>query len=123
MWAIAGAGVWRREIGLERTRSCPAARSFARGLSLSVSEGVAGRGYGVYVAVYVAADQVVLYILCDVDASWLALCWRRGRSGYPYQSLASTLLYVLPWAIVRRVGDLDEGNAWTRYSLVLVGVV
>jgi hypothetical protein len=40
---------------------------------------------------------------------------------YLYQSLASNLLYVLPWAIVCQVGDLDAGNAWTYHSLVFGG--
>jgi len=40
---------------------------------------------------------------------------------YLYQSLASNLLYVLPWAIVCQVRDLDESNAWTFHSLVFGG--
>lgn len=40
---------------------------------------------------------------------------------YLYQSLASNLLYVLPWAVVCQVKDLDEANAWTYHSLVFGG--
>ncbi|KAI0465659.1 hypothetical protein F4859DRAFT_500117 [Xylaria cf. heliscus] len=40
---------------------------------------------------------------------------------YLYQSLASNILYVLPWAIVCQVKDLDEANAWTYHSLVFGG--
>ncbi|TVY51718.1 hypothetical protein LCER1_G008925 [Lachnellula cervina] len=40
---------------------------------------------------------------------------------YLYQSLASNLLYVLPWAIVCQVVRLDEGDAWTYHSLVFGG--
>lgn len=40
---------------------------------------------------------------------------------YLYQSLASNLLYVLPWAIVCQVKDLDAANAWTYHSLVFGG--
>lgn len=40
---------------------------------------------------------------------------------YLYQSLASNILYVLPWAIVCQVKRLDEGNAWTYHSLVFGG--
>ena len=37
---------------------------------------------------------------------------------YLYQSLASNLLYVLPWAIVCQVSDLNNGNAWWYYKFV-----
>ncbi|KAH6892206.1 hypothetical protein B0T10DRAFT_537316 [Thelonectria olida] len=40
---------------------------------------------------------------------------------YLYQSLVSNFLYVLPWAIVCQVKDLDEDNAWTYHSLVFGG--
>ncbi|KAI0436106.1 hypothetical protein F4803DRAFT_252152 [Xylaria telfairii] len=40
---------------------------------------------------------------------------------YLYQSLASNILYVLPWAIVCQVKNLDEANAWTYHSLVFGG--
>lgn len=40
---------------------------------------------------------------------------------YLYQSLASNLLYVLPWAIACQVGHLDAKNAWTYHSLVFGG--
>ncbi|ORY58154.1 uncharacterized protein BCR38DRAFT_448237 [Pseudomassariella vexata] len=42
--------------------------------------------------------------------------------GYLYQGLANNLLDVLPWAIVCQVADLQEGNRWTYYCLVLVEV-
>lgn len=40
---------------------------------------------------------------------------------YLYQSLASNLLYVLPWAIVCQVAHLNVGDAWTYHSLVFGG--
>ncbi|KAK4185404.1 hypothetical protein QBC35DRAFT_524947 [Podospora australis] len=40
---------------------------------------------------------------------------------YLFQSLASNLLYVLPWAIVCQVQELDGSNAWTYHSLVFGG--
>ncbi|RGP71708.1 hypothetical protein FLONG3_7012 [Fusarium longipes] len=40
---------------------------------------------------------------------------------YLYQSLASNLLYVLPWAIVCQVTDLNDGNAWWYYKFVFGG--
>ena len=38
-----------------------------------------------------------------------------------YQSLASNLLYVLPWAIACQVVDLNADDAWTYHSLVFGG--
>jgi hypothetical protein len=38
-----------------------------------------------------------------------------------YQSLASNLLYVLPWAIVCQVVELNARDAWTYHSLVFGG--
>lgn len=40
---------------------------------------------------------------------------------YLYQSLVSNLLYVLPWAIVCQVADLNPKDAWTYHSLVFGG--
>ncbi|KAJ4268977.1 hypothetical protein NW762_003048 [Fusarium torreyae] len=40
---------------------------------------------------------------------------------YLYQSLASNILYVLPWAIACQVANLDENNAWWYYSWVFGG--
>lgn len=40
---------------------------------------------------------------------------------YLYQSLASNILYVLPWAIVCQVHKLNADNAWTYHSLVFGG--
>ncbi|OTA07469.1 NACHT domain WD40 repeat-containing protein [Trichoderma parareesei] len=40
---------------------------------------------------------------------------------YLYQSLASNLLYVLPWAIVCQVAHLDQENAWMYHSFIFGG--
>lgn len=40
---------------------------------------------------------------------------------YLYQSLASNILYVLPWAIVCQVISLGAKNAWTYHSVVFGG--
>ena len=40
---------------------------------------------------------------------------------YLWQSLASNLLYVLPWAIVCQTAGLDAGIAWTYHRLVFGG--
>ena len=38
-----------------------------------------------------------------------------------YQSLLSNVLYVLPWAIVCQVTDLNASDAWTYHSVVFGG--
>lgn len=40
---------------------------------------------------------------------------------YLWQSLASNLLYVLPWAIVCQTASLDASRAWTYHSFVFGG--
>jgi hypothetical protein len=40
---------------------------------------------------------------------------------YLYQSLASNILYVLPWAIVCQVSKLNANDAWTYHSLIFGG--
>lgn len=40
---------------------------------------------------------------------------------YLGQSLVSNIFYVLPWAIVCQVVDLNPANAWTYHSLVFGG--
>lgn len=40
---------------------------------------------------------------------------------YLAQSMASNILYVLPWAVVCQLKDLSQGNAWTWHSLVFGG--
>ncbi|KAI9757377.1 MAG: hypothetical protein M4579_003491 [Chaenotheca gracillima] len=40
---------------------------------------------------------------------------------YLYQSLVSNICYVLPWAIVCQVANLNAGDAWTYHSLVFGG--
>lgn len=40
---------------------------------------------------------------------------------YLYQSLVSNIFYVLPWAIVCQVKNLDANDAWTYHSVVFGG--
>ncbi|KAI0128187.1 hypothetical protein F4776DRAFT_198539 [Hypoxylon sp. NC0597] len=60
--------------------------------------------------VFYAASTQLATILLATQPKW-----------YLYQSLASNLLYVLPWAIVCQVKDLDVSNAWTYHRLVFGG--
>ncbi|KAM7211870.1 hypothetical protein V8F06_012745 [Rhypophila decipiens] len=40
---------------------------------------------------------------------------------YLWQSLASNLLYILPWAIACQTAKLNEGNTWTYHGFVFGG--
>lgn len=60
--------------------------------------------------IFYAASTQLATILLATRPKW-----------YLYQSLASNLLYVLPWVIVCQVADLNEQNAWTYHSLVFGG--
>ncbi|KAI1410224.1 hypothetical protein F5Y13DRAFT_75267 [Hypoxylon sp. FL1857] len=60
--------------------------------------------------IFYAASTQLATILLATRPKW-----------YLYQSLVSNLLYVLPWAIVCQVKDLDVNNAWTYHRLVFGG--
>ena len=61
------------------------------------------------------------YILYGVSTQLAAILVSTRPRWYLYQSLASNILYVLPWAIVCQVVDLNAGDAWTYHSLVFGG--
>lgn len=61
------------------------------------------------------------YILYGVSTQLAAILVSTRPKWYLYQSLASNILYVMPWAIVCQVVDLDKGDAWTYHSLVFGG--
>ena len=61
------------------------------------------------------------YIFYAVSTQLAAILLATRPKWYLYQSLASNLLYVLPWAVACQVSALDEGNAWTYHSLVFGG--
>ncbi|EFZ03761.1 hypothetical protein MAA_00835 [Metarhizium robertsii ARSEF 23] len=61
------------------------------------------------------------YILYAVSTQLAAVLLATRPKWYLWQSLASNLLYVLPWAIVCQVKHLDESNAWTYHALVFGG--
>lgn len=60
--------------------------------------------------VFYAASTQLATILLATRPRW-----------YLYQSLASNLLYVLPWAVVCQVADLNAADAWTYHSVVFGG--
>ncbi|KAL4761140.1 uncharacterized protein BDW70DRAFT_168210 [Aspergillus foveolatus] len=61
------------------------------------------------------------YILYGLSIQFAAILLATRIKWYLVQSLISNIFYVLPWAIVCQVVDLDSGNAWTYHSLVFGG--
>jgi hypothetical protein len=61
------------------------------------------------------------YILYGVSTQLAAVLTATRPISYLYQSLASNILYVLPWAIVCQVVKLNADDAWTYHSLVFGG--
>lgn len=61
------------------------------------------------------------YILYAVSTQLAAVLLATRPKWYLWQSLASNLLYVLPWAIVCQVAVLDESNAWQYHAVVFGG--
>ncbi|UNI18613.1 hypothetical protein JDV02_004868 [Purpureocillium takamizusanense] len=61
------------------------------------------------------------YVLYAVSTQLAAILLATRPKWYLWQSLASNILYVLPWAIVCQAVRLDEGNAWTYHALVFGG--
>jgi Na+-driven multidrug efflux pump len=61
------------------------------------------------------------YIFYAASTQLAAVLLATRPKWYLFQSLASNFLYVLPWAIVCQVKDLEAGNAWMYHSLVFGG--
>lgn len=61
------------------------------------------------------------YILYNVSIQFAAILLATWTSWYLVQSLISNMFYVLLWAIVCQVTDLNPDNAWTYHSLVFGG--
>ena len=64
-------------------------------------------------------DWCYLFYAASTQLATILLATR--PKWYLYQSLVSNLLYVLPWAIVCQVANLNPNNAWTYHSLVFGG--
>jgi Na+-driven multidrug efflux pump len=61
------------------------------------------------------------YIMYAVQTQLAAVLLATRPKWYLYQSLVSNILYVLPWAIVCQVANLNPKNAWTYHSIVFGG--
>ena len=61
------------------------------------------------------------YIFYAMSTQLAAILLATRPKWYLYQSVASNLLYVLPWAIVCQVKDLAGKHAWSYHSFVFGG--
>ncbi|KAL4879928.1 hypothetical protein BJY04DRAFT_192679 [Aspergillus karnatakaensis] len=61
------------------------------------------------------------YILYAISTQLAAILLATRTPWYLAQSLISNICYVLPWAIVCQVVELNKDNAWTYHSLVFGG--
>ena len=61
------------------------------------------------------------YILYGLSIQFAAILLATRTPWYLAQSLISNIFYVLPWAIVCQVIDLNSDNAWKYHSLVFGG--
>jgi Na+-driven multidrug efflux pump len=139
-------GKWRCEIGVDNRRpkatwrdvlyiSRPALTSLFLALVVEVPVAIflslfGARAFAFYLSGSHEVADVTAYMWRTIDWCYIfyamstqlatVLLATRPR-WYLYQSLVSNLLYVLPWAIVCQVKDLDEANAWTYHSLVFGG--
>lgn len=61
------------------------------------------------------------YVFYAMSTQLAAVLLATRPKWYLLQSLISNLLYVLPWAIVCQVVELDASHAWTYHSFVFGG--
>lgn len=61
------------------------------------------------------------YIFYAVSTQLASILLATRPPWYMYQSLVSNLCWVLPWAIVVTVIDLNPNDAWTYHSIVFGG--
>ncbi|KAF4592485.1 hypothetical protein GQ602_002784 [Ophiocordyceps camponoti-floridani] len=61
------------------------------------------------------------YIMYAVSTQLVAILLATRPKWYLWQSLASNLLYVLPWAVFCQVKHLNEDDAWTYHALIFGG--
>ncbi|KAI8948054.1 hypothetical protein F4801DRAFT_475093 [Xylaria longipes] len=139
-------GKWRCEKGVNNRRPSaswkqvlsitrPALLSLALALTVEVPIAIflslfGARAFALYISGSEDVANITAYMWRTIDwcyifyamSTQLATILLATRpKWYLYQSLASNILYVLPWAIVCQVKDLDEANAWTYHSLVFGG--
>ncbi|KAI0190514.1 hypothetical protein EV127DRAFT_430461 [Xylaria flabelliformis] len=139
-------GKWRCEMGINNRRpratwkqiffvTQPALLSLALALAVEVPIAIflslfGARPFALYISGSEDVADVTAYMWRTIDwcyifyamSTQLATILLATRpKWYLYQSLVSNILYVLPWAVVCQVKNLDEANAWTYHSLVFGG--
>lgn len=139
-------GQWRNQIGIHNRRPRaswkeiynvinPALRSLVIALIIEVPMAIFLSAFGARpFALYISGSSEVAdvtahmwrtidwcYIFYAMSTQLATILLATRPKWYLYQSLASNLLYVLPWAIVCQVIHLDEKNAWTYHSLIFGG--
>lgn len=140
-------GAWRRAIGTDKRRPGrtplktvlgivrPALVSVGLALAVEVPLAVflsvwGARPFARYLGGSDEVADVTAYMWRSIDWCYVfyaastqlaAVLLATRPKWYLYQSLASNLLYVLPWAVVCQVKELDAGSAWTYHSLVFGG--
>lgn len=124
---------WRQLLYITR----PALISLALALTVEVEVPIAiflslfgARAFALYISGSEEVADVTAYMWRTIDwcyifyamSTQLATILLATRpKWYLYQSVASNILYVLPWAIVCQTRGLNEANAWTYHSLVFGG--
>ncbi|KAF2969108.1 hypothetical protein GQX73_g4451 [Xylaria multiplex] len=139
-------GKWRSEVGVNNRRPKatwkqvfsiiqPALSSLALALAVEVPFAIFLSLFGAHAfAQYLSGSKDVAdvtaymwrtidwcYIFYAMSTQLATILLATRPKWYLYQSLASNILYVLPWAIVCQVKDLSEANAWGYHSLVFGG--
>ena len=140
-------GAWRHSIGIGTRRPSPVAprtllgivrpalKSVSVALVVEVPLAVAlsVRGARPFARFLSGSDEVAdvtaymwrtidwCYIFYAVSTQVAAVLLATRPTWYLYQSLASNFLYVLPWAIVCQVANLDASNAWGYHRFVFGG--
>lgn len=137
-------GAWRKQVGVNNlhpraaswreilTITKPALYSLALALAFEVPMAIflsvfGARPFALYISGSEEVADVTAYMWKTIDwcyvfyavSTQLATVLLATRpKWYLAQSVASNILYVLPWAIVCQVRNLSQGNAWTYHSLV-----
>ncbi|KAL4725845.1 hypothetical protein ACLX1H_006519 [Fusarium chlamydosporum] len=139
-------GEWRRrvDIGTRQPRASredlrcitqPALRSFTLAIIFEVPIAIfltlfGAKPFALYISGSEKVAEVTAYMWQSLDwcyvfyamSTQLATILLATRpKWYLYQSLASNLLYVLPWAIACQVDNLNDNNAWWYYKFVFGG--
>ncbi|RSM04112.1 hypothetical protein CEP52_007050 [Fusarium oligoseptatum] len=139
-------GEWRRKVGVNMRRPKaswkdilavvrPALKSLVLAIVFEVPLAIFLTLYGAYsFASYLSGSHEVAevtaymwrsldwcYVFYAMSTQLATILLATRPKWYLYQSLASNLLYVLPWAIACQVAHLDEDSAWWYHSWVFGG--